>query len=195
MTDDITVVIPSIPPRVALLDRALASVEVQDLAPAGVVVEFDDDHEGAAATRQRGLERVRTPWVAFLDDDDEFKAAHLRVLLTHALETGADYVFSWYDVVGGADPRPQEFGLPWDPENPRQTTVTTLVRADLAREVGGFVDPEDDDLRSPDRQYAGEDWLFTSRVNAAGGVISHLPRRTWRWHHHGANTSGLPTRW
>lgn len=192
---DITVVIPSIPPRVSLLERALASVKAQTLPAVEVVVEFDDARRGAAATRQRGLERVETPWVAFLDDDDEFMPHHLSSLRTAAELEGADFVFSWYEVVGGTDPRPREFGVPWDRSKPRQTTITTLVRTDLALAVGGFTDDEEDAvLTSPDRHYAGEDWRFTRRINEAG-TIYHLPQVTWRWYHHGSNTSGLPHRW
>jgi hypothetical protein len=102
-------------------------------------------------------------------------------------------VFSWYEVVGGTDPRPGEFGLPWDRAHPRQTTITTLVRTAVALEAGFLADDEGD-LASPDRHYAGEDWRFTSRVNDLG-VISHLPQKTWYWHHHARNTSGLPKNW
>ena len=188
---DITVVIPTIPGREALLDRAMRSVLAQDLPPAAALVVPDTHGHGAPRTRHAGLEAVTTRWVAFLDDDDEFKPEHLAALRAAADEQGADYVFSWYDVVGGTDPRASEFGLPWDPEHPRQTTITTLVNTALAQEVGGFLD-EADDLSEPGRRFAGEDWLFTLRVNAAGGRIFHLPQRTWRWHHHGGNTSGLP---
>jgi glycosyltransferase involved in cell wall biosynthesis len=160
------------------------------------VVVTDKHKEGAAATRQRGLDDVDTEWTAFLDDDDEFRPQHVRDLRNFAYDTSADMVFSWYDVVGGTDPRPEEFGLPWDPNQPRQTTITTLVRTRIAREVGGFTDPvEDAHLDSPDRHYAGEDWRFTKRLNDAGAVIAHLPERTWLWHHHAHNTSGLPSRW
>ena len=41
---------------------------------------------------------------------------------------------------------------------------------------------------------AGEDSDLIKRMNAAGYRISHLPERTWRWHHHYGNTSGLPER-
>lgn len=195
MNADITVVVPTIPPRANLLARALASVEIQTLQPKAVIVETDTDRLGAALTRQRGLEKVETEWVAFLDDDDEFMAHHLRSLSLWAVFQRADYVFSWYHVCGGTDPRPEEFGLPWDRECPRQTTVTTLVRTEIALAVGGFSSDGEDNLHSPDRHYAGEDWLFTERVNASGATISHLPRKTWYWHHHGANTSGLPGKW
>lgn len=192
-TLDVTVVIPSLARRERMLARALASVDAQHAVPTAVVVEVDHDRDGAPLTRQRGLEKVRTPWVAFLDDDDEFKPEHLLALHRASEDTGADFVFSWYDVVGGTDPRPEEFGIAWDHTRPRQTTITTLVRTALALDVGGFV-TEGDDLHHPDRRYAGEDWIFANRVNDAGGLIYHLPRKTWRWHHHGSNTSGLPTR-
>jgi glycosyltransferase involved in cell wall biosynthesis len=147
-------------------------------------------------TRQRGLDTVETEWVAFLDDDDEFLPEHLELLMNAALEQDADYVYSWYHVIGGTDPRPEVFGRPWDPENPVQTTITTLVRTTTAQAAGFLVDPEEtDDLTSPDRHYAGEDWRFTQRVNDAGAHIYHLPMKTWNWYHHSGNTSGLPNRW
>jgi glycosyltransferase involved in cell wall biosynthesis len=191
----ITVVTPTIPPRARLLNRAMDSLRLQTLRPRDVIIQGDADHSGAAATRQRGLEAVDTEWVAFLDDDDEFMPGHLEALWAAHRSTEADMIYSWYEVIGGTDPRPEEFGLPWDKANPRQTTIVSLVRTELALDVGGFVDLEEDaDLDSPDRHYAGEDWRFTRRINASG-MIYHLPVKTWYWHHHGANTSGLGSRW
>lgn len=190
---DITVCIPSIPPRASLLTRALASVAEQTLPARAVSIAYDTTRDGAAITRQRALEAVTTDWVAFLDDDDTFLPHHLATLSQAVLEHNADYAFSWYTVVGGTDPRPEEFGLPWDPAHPRQTTITTLVRTSLAQSTG-FLPDGPDDLSSPDRHYAGEDWRFTSRCVAAGARIIHVSERTWNWYHHGSNTSGLP-RW
>jgi hypothetical protein len=81
----------------------------------------------------------------------------------------------------------------WNDIQPAQTTVTTLVRRELALDVGGFAQPDDAD--SVDGQRAGEDWLFTLACRAAGGVFRHVPKVTWTWHHHESNTSGLPDRW
>lgn len=192
---DITVVIPTIPPRAKLFARAACSVAQQTLA-APIQVAVDEHKEGAARTRQRALEHVRTPWVAFLDDDDEFLPHHLDSLARAALKHDADYIFSWYTVVGGNDPRPEVFGKPFDPAHPVQTTITTLVRTDLARATGFLPDPgASEDLASPDRHYAGEDWRFTLRCINAGARIHHHPEKTWLWHHHGHNTSGLPKNW
>ena len=195
MRPGITVVTPTIAPRGGMLRRAKASVAAQALPAEAHVIEHDVAREGAAVARDRGLRRVDTEWVAFLDDDDEMLPGHLSRLMWWAGHVDADYVFSWYEVMGGGtDPRPDEFGLAWDPAEPRQTTVTTLVRTGLALEAG-FVDPSDAPLDSPDRLYAGEDWYFTRRCNELGGRISHLPEVTWLWWHHGQNTSGLPRNW
>lgn len=174
----------------------MASAKAQTLKPQSIIVSRDLGRHGAAATRQAGLDRVTTDWVAFLDDDDEFLPQHLAALAQAQLDTGADYVYSWYTVVGGNDPRPEEFGKPWDPENPRQTTITTLVRTELAQRTG-FLHHRDttEALTSPDRHYAGEDWLFTSRCAEAGAQFYHHPEKTWKWYHHGRNTSGLPKNW
>jgi len=157
--------------------------------------------EGAPRTRQRGLDVVNTPLVAFLDDDDEFMPFHLKDLLTHMRETGADFVYSWYRVIDEAtgqvyaiDPvfPEKNFTDPWDNDNPIQTTIVTLVKTELAKSVGfvhGAHEP------TPDQQYAGEDWQFTLGCMRAGGKISHLVKHTWLWHHGTQNTSGLPHRW
>src|SRR4051794_10970864 len=106
---DVAVVVPTIPPRVHLLHRALASVHDQTLRAAQVVVETDSDHTGAAATRNRGLARVETEFVAFLDDDDELMAHHLAVCLAELERTGADLVYPWFRISDGNDPFPGSF--------------------------------------------------------------------------------------
>lgn len=190
---DISVVIPTHPARVAngMTKRAVGSVLGQTRPAAAIIVEQDLLGAGAARTRDSGLQKVTTEWVAFLDSDDQFKKEHLQVLLDGAIESGADYVYSWYEPIGfGADPLPH-FGRPFDPKNPTQTTVTTLVKTELAQEVG-FRIPPADKLINGERY--GEDFQFTVEVIAKGGKIVHVPRRTWLWNYHGLNTSGLPTR-
>lgn len=200
----ITVVTPTIAPRTAdrKLYRACESVENQTYQ-GDVIHEIvvDEHRQGAGPTRQRGLDAVTTPWVAFLDDDDEFLPQHLETLMTAALENDADYVYSWFIVEGGSDPFPMHFGKPFDPQDPVQTTVTTLVKTDLAK-AAGFVPPFEHKrptvggfIAPPDGNRGGEDWIFTLRCVDLGAHILHVPERTWRWYHHGQNTSGLPDRW
>jgi glycosyltransferase involved in cell wall biosynthesis len=188
---DITVVIPTHPARMrnGMTQRAVGSVFEQSLPASGLIVEVDTHGEGAAPTRHRGLQKVTTPWVAFLDSDDQFKPNHLEVLTKGAEELKADYAYSWYDAVGfGSDPLPH-FGKPFDPDNPSHTTITVLVRTELAQEVGFLTYNS-----YTEEVHSGEDWYFTLGCVAAGARIVHIPQRTWMYNYHGKNTSGLPVR-
>lgn len=189
----ITVVTPVHPARQrnGMLARAEASVAAQTLQPDRHLVTVDEHQQGAAVTRQRGLEQVDTEWVAFLDSDDEFLPHHLERAYACAKETGADYVYPWYEVVGGSDPMPKHFGRPWDPAAPRLTTIVVLVRTELAQQVG-FTHPLSGEVGVDPS--SGEDWHFVLGCNARGAHIVHLPERTWLWHHHGKNSSGRPGR-
>ena len=173
---NITVVIPTIAGREQQLECAAASVEAQTLWPAKVLVELDIDRQGAAATRNRMLERVDTEWVAFLDDDDEFKPNHLRACMRHAGLTGAAVVYPGYNTIG---PDPLGcFGMTFDGDLLRGRNyipVTTLCRTDLVRKVGGF-QPHPDENGDP-----CEDWGLWLALLDAGAVFSHLPQRTWIW--------------
>jgi hypothetical protein len=197
VSSSITVAIPTIPPRAAYLTRAIASVVEQTYQAAGISVAIDSDRRGAPHTRQRALDGVTTEWVAFLDDDDEFYPEHLETLYFEGLDVQADYIFSYYQV-HGPDGRPNSadplgaFGKAFDPLDPHQTTITTLVRTELAKTVG-FHEPPPDALIHGER--FGEDFQFTLGCVAAGARIHHVPERTWIWNHHGSNTSGQPGRW
>lgn len=193
LTPGVTVVVPTHPARVrnGMTKRAVGSVLGQTLPAAAIVVEQDLARAGAAPTRHSGLMKVTTEWVAFLDSDDQFKPDHLAELMRCAEETGATYIYSWYEPVGfGSDPLPH-FGKPFDPLNPTQTTITTLVRTELAQAVG-FREPPAGALINGERY--GEDFQFTVECIAAGARIVHHPRRTWLWNAHGLNTSGQPNR-
>jgi len=195
---EIDVVIPAHPARVrsGMLARAMRSVHEQTLSAKRVVVAVDTQGAGAWATRDRALQETTAPWVAFLDSDDAMMPEHLAVLAEAAVDLGADYVFSYYQVRDAAgrdvdvDPL-GHFGRVFDPADPHQTTITTLVRGDLAREVG-FRQPPANALVGGQRY--GEDFQFTLECVAAGATVLHVPQRTWWWYHHGLNSSGLPGR-
>lgn len=183
----ITVAIPSIPPRQVLLHRALKSVSAQTHPVDGVSIAYDIGKEGAGPTRNRALEGVKTEWTCFIDDDDEMNPEHVEKILRCAIENNADVVYPWFDVIGGVDPFPGHFGKPWDPDNPRIFPITVIGRTELLQQAT-FPRPHDG-------EWAGDDYPFWLEVQALGGKIVHLPERTWKWHHHSRNTSGLPNRW
>ncbi len=185
----ITVVIPTIPTRPACLMEAIGSAWLNTLKPNGFSIALDTEGMGAARTRTRALMAVdprTSPWVAFLDDDDLMDPDHLEKLLNHAKATDADFVYSWFRPEGMKDPFPESHYLnEFDPENPIETTITTLVRTELAQAVGFHPIPE----RAG--QNGGEDFNFVLGCIREGAKITHLVDRTWTYRNHGFNTSGL----
>lgn len=213
----LTVVTPSVPPRVAQLERCANSVmrsihylagHAEELGlPAGFTayhqVVLDQEHVGASVARHAGLMQSFTTYTAFIDDDDEMLPDHLYKLLAGALEHGADYVWSRFRITypdGSTLPGPAFLGKkafsPWNDDDPCETTITTLVNTGLAQSCGGFVEP------GQTEHHAGEDHRFTLRMRKAGAEFYHVPEVTWLWHHWGygtpgqpGNTSGMPDRW
>jgi glycosyltransferase involved in cell wall biosynthesis len=208
----IAVITPAHPARLTngKLQRALNSVHRQTLPPDAIHVAVDLDGDGAAATRERALMTARTDWVAFLDSDDLFLPRHLQWLLRHAEETGADYVYSWFkllqefrdgtsrifdgDANGDGIFPLTHFTNDFNPDDPIETTVTTLIRTELAQSIG---------FKPLDRGHdsnSGEDYSLLLGCLRAGAKVSHLKRKSWLWSHHWladgtpGNTSGLPTK-
>lgn len=186
---DITVAIPHLPSRVRELGRAITSVSRQTCPPGAISIATDLHGDGAWDTRNRAVAPVQTDWVALLDDDDHFYPHHIETLV-HAAEQhpDADYLFSWFDVLGGVDPLGY-FGRPFDPDHPHQTTTTILVRTALAQQVC-WGPP--DAYETVDGNRAGEDWVFLLGCLDAGATVRHVPVVTWAWVHHQSNSSGLP---
>jgi glycosyltransferase involved in cell wall biosynthesis len=184
---DVTVLIPTIPGRYELLNRAVRSVQAQTHPPARILLQLDEHREGAAATRNKALDQVDTDWVAFLDDDDELHPDHLKLCARAALLNHADVVYPGYD----CDDDPVNcFGLPFNGELLRQRNfipVTTLCRTQAVLDAGGF-QPHPDEHGDP-----CEDWGLWLAMLEHGARFLHLPVRTWRWNPGG--TRGRPDRW
>lgn len=191
---NITVCIPSIPERRYYLQKALRSVVEQTYQPSAISVAIDKYRIGAIETRNTSVSNVSTEWIAFLDDDDEFLPFHLERLADCAQETDADYVYSYFtiqDHLGNEIPDTilGNFGKPFDPQNPMQTTMTVLVKTELVHTIGGFREPPPG--ATINGQRFGEDYQFTLDCLREGAKIVHLPEKTWIWRHHQRNTSGI----
>lgn len=214
MPHDITVCIATIPPRQKLLRRALASVVAQTLQPAAIVVEYDHGHAGAAETKNRAAEKADTPWLAFLDDDDQFLPHHLRtlresvqsgVIWNHPGSWGADVAYSIPDVPqlpARRDPDGR-YGLPFDAYELRRRSyiqTTSLIRRAAFGNAGGFQLP---DRTMPDGSPCPyDDWGLWLAMLDQGARFLHVPEVTFIWNHWGrgepgvpGNTSGQPNRW
>jgi glycosyltransferase involved in cell wall biosynthesis len=205
---DVTVCVPTIPARAKLLRRAVESIGRQTYACAGHVA-LDVDGDGAAATRNRAWRDAEpTEWVAFLDDDDVLRPQHVELCLRRARDVDADVVYPWFNIydaqdrdvthmdplsvpVGGQYVTP--YGVAFNDELRRELLtrnnfipVTVLVRRSLLEDVGGFPLPNTDEWPED----CCEDWGLWRRLLEVGARFEHLPRRTWVWYWHGANTSG-----
>ena len=174
----VSVIIPAHPARLAngMLNEAIQSVWLQTRLPDAVHVAVDNDRLGAAATRNRALAAASTDFVAFLDSDDIFLPKHLEWLLAFQQETGADFCYPWFKVLQhGSDGRRRvleedpifpigHYLNEFDPANPIETTITTLVRTELAQQVG-FTELDRGEANS------GEDRFFTLGCLKAGATI------------------------
>lgn len=204
MSLTVTVVIPTIAGRDHLRGLALRSVERQTRPADEIIVSHDTERTGAARTRNCALMEVTTDLVAWLDDDDELLPRHLEVLVgAFENDSEIDLAYPIPHMGGGAqDPTAvpvngrliRPWGIPFGPEqeNHLKTSanfipVTHVVRADLARKVGGFpipnVDPD-----WPDE--ANEDWGMLLRLLKAGAKFVHVPEKTWIWNVHSGQTRG-----
>lgn len=157
-----TLIMATVPGRELLLERALASAAGQGFA--AIEVELDAAGEGPAAVRNRALERVRTPLVAVMDDDDVLLPGHLAVL-AGALERAGGTVLAHpacvlREEVDGEDlPLPdwwvQRWARPFREgaaagllRRENWVPVTVVARTAALRSVGGY------SLRRSD----AEDW-------------------------------------
>jgi len=184
----VTAVIPAHLPRLrdGSLRRAVDSVLNQHRPVDAIAIAVDATHEGAAATRQRALDMADTDWVAFLDSDDWWYPNHIQVLTDLAESAGADYVYSWF---AGNNPFPGHRGRQMVRGQEHHTTMTVMVRRELAQAVGFTNHPE----APPTASY--EDWLFTLRCVEADAKFAGTGEITWHYTVDGKNTSGRASKW
>lgn len=134
----LTFIIPTAPYHEAAVNQAVASCLAQTLR-CEVVVVYDGERRGAGWARNRGLEQVQTPFVAFLDADDtvapEFAEKMLRAY------DGQHYVFSdWYQEDATSQEHIPAPVVPWrfQPQGGPEShhIVTALVPTSWARRFG-----------------------------------------------------------
>lgn len=205
----VTVVIPTIPPRESLLERALASVQAQTRKADQILVALDEEGMGAGPNRNRACELATSDFLAFLDDDDEFLSNHIALLMSAAKASRADVLYSWFELVGWDEATPERpdplatmykgelvhpLGVPFGTEQARHLRryawipATIMVRRTVFERVGGYPAPGTTEYE----QFNGcEDWALLIRLLNAGARFHHVPNRTWRCHH-GNGTAGRP---
>lgn len=196
----VAVCIPTIPPRAALLERALASVAAQTRAPDDVVVVEDEHGVGAGTARNAAWRLCETDLVAFLDDDDELLPRHLELCVATLERERADLAYPWFELVGWEDatedrPDPlatsvggdlvHPLGVPFGVEQAKHLRehawipATVVVRRALLQAVGGYPEAGDPEY---ERYRHCEDWALLNRLLDARARFVHVPERTWRLH-------------
>jgi hypothetical protein len=194
----VSVVIATIPPRAELLERARQSIERQRRQPDEIIVVPDVIGRGAGPTRNIGIARAKSEYLAILDDDDELLPRHLHALMLAAERTGGDVVYSWFELWhdgrkipdyelgtkrGGeiVHPLGVTFG-PEQAEHMRQYAfipACLLLRRQMVVDVGGYPGPDDPEYHERGRC---EDWALLIRMLDRGAHFVHVPERTWRLH-------------
>lgn len=142
MTAIATVVIPVGIYHEHLVDRAIASVKAQTI-PCDIVPYFDKEGRGAGYARNQGARDTNTPFLIFLDADNELRPTFAETCLA-AYEKGG-YVFTPWDLGNG------EVCYP-DPKHPMSGKyihhVETLFPTRVFEALGGFDEdlPGDEDF-------------------------------------------------
>lgn len=83
-TERVTVITPHVTGRAGMLTELGDALDAQTYGRARWLIGTDTDREGPARIRNALLWRVRTPWVALVDDDDLVDPDHLETLLEAA---------------------------------------------------------------------------------------------------------------
>lgn len=174
-----------------LLTRALPSVLAQTRKADAIAISSDNHKQGAWENRNNGAHMARTKWLAFLDDDDELLPHHLEFLIDFAETNSADVVWGWFEVVGGTDPFPQHRGRQWDINDPHIFPITALINTQLMYDSGAAFQGDPNGTGN----WGVQDFPFWKALHDAGGTFLGSDVITWRWWHHGRNTSGVPQRW
>lgn len=178
----ITVLTPTLPGRVQLLEQAAASVAAQTI-PVVHLVRADVDRVGPAVLRSELLDEVRTELVAFLDDDDLIDPDHLEALADQLDD--AELAWSWCRTVGlgaPAMPRPRSLSAALELMRSGRNCipVTVLARTEAIRDAGGF-HPQD----------RFEDYALWLRMLDLGHRFHYLKRETWTYRFMGDNRTWL----
>ena len=199
--------------RGELAARAVASVLVQEPAPAEVIVVDDASSDGTeellnsrfgsaitvlrsdsnierAAARNLGARQARGELLAFLDSDDEWAPGKLAAQFETA-STGRPCVTGLAYIDAESNPTGETYVPPSDGEvavklgNPyRGIASSVLVPREMFAAVGGFPEP---------RQLQGsEDWLFALRLVTRGHPIEVVGGALTRYRMHEGNWMADP---
>ena len=152
-----------------------------------ITVVTRDTNGGIAAASQDALAHAGGEFIALLDHDDLLTPDALdRVAQTLEDHPDADYVYSDEDKIDDRGVRYDRFFKPlWSPERLRSQMYTahlSVIRASLAREVGGFRQGFD----------GSQDHDLVLRVTERAHRIVHIPEVLYHWRVVPGSSAGDP---
>lgn len=177
----VTVITPTIAERTDVLMEAVDSVQAQTAPPFAHFIGLDADGAGPAAMRTAMLGEVRTPLVAFLDDDDLLDPDHLEILVDALERANADLAWSFHRTEGSTAavtprPRSDRAAVKLLRGGRNCIPVTVVARAGVIARAGGFL--------ATDRY---EDYSLWLRMLDAGATFTCVREETWTYRFLGEN--------
>lgn len=162
---DVTIIIPVANYHREVAPRAIASANAQTVR-CEVFVYEDTESAGAGYSRNRALAEVTTPYVIFLDSDDEISPNFVQRCLSVIRPN--HYVYTDWYLDGEIQLAPEHC---WQADSKQWHVITALLPSDAVKAVGGF----DESLR------AGEDAHFYYALTRSGvcGIAHHEPLFTY----------------
>ncbi len=163
-----------------LVDDASSAPHVAEMLDAAardprVTVVRSERNLGIAGASQLALDAARGGVVALLDHDDVLTPDALGTMSSVFDDPEVDYAYSDEDVLEPGGRFVEPFFKPdWSPERFRGQMYTchlSAMRADLAREVGGFRSGFD----------GSQDWDLILRVTERARRIVHVPEVLYHW--------------
>lgn len=130
-----TFVIPVARHHEALAQRAIISARAQTI-PSEIVTAVDDEGIGAGAMRNLLVQTVQTPFIVFLDADDEVMPNFVE-RMAFAYQRGKYVYCDWFDDDGVLNESPEESRGGVFAQG-QFHTITTLLPTALFRLAGGF---------------------------------------------------------
>lgn len=125
-------IVPVAPYHLHLIGRAQAQVAKQTI-PCAFIPVIDHDGRGAGWARNRGVERVETPFISFLDCDDFLDATYAETMLRYYKP--GHYVYSDFYMGGDVVEIPEVNDLKDDKGH---HLINCVMHVDIFRQTGGF---------------------------------------------------------
>ncbi len=170
--------------RIIVIDDGAGEIDLIPSDPRVTVISLEANTHNAGLVRNVGLRVSSSPFIAFLDDDNQWDPTHLSECLA-ALDAGAELVYTGVLVVDEDDVQIDEWSDPWNSYRMRVTNYIDLnaIAARRNGAAGKACGPDGlllSRLRRRPRSPRYEDWELVWRVSRRGKIV-HLPESTVRY--------------